>query len=109
LELSVQVTSGFGPGYDRLENSLSLRQYGNSHAEMEKIFRPGRVIIDIEVGGSKASFQWNLQTSDQMWQENRDSNNEQVMRNPNLAASLWRYAVAEGCPALCQNMNNDLF
>ncbi|MDR0720203.1 MAG: Gfo/Idh/MocA family oxidoreductase [Treponema sp.] len=45
-----------------------------------------KCFIDIEVDGSKASFQWNQQTSDQMWKGNRDSNNEQVMRNPNLAA-----------------------
>jgi len=45
-----------------------------------------KCFIDIEVDGSKASFQWNQQTSDQMWKGNRDSNNEQLMRNPNLAA-----------------------
>jgi predicted dehydrogenase len=45
-----------------------------------------KCFIDIEVDGSKASFQWNQQASDQMWKGNRNSNNEQVMRNPNLAA-----------------------
>jgi predicted dehydrogenase len=44
-----------------------------------------KCFIDIEIDGSKASFQWNQQTSDQMWKGNRDSNNEQIMRNPNLA------------------------
>ncbi|MDR0720637.1 MAG: Gfo/Idh/MocA family oxidoreductase [Treponema sp.] len=44
-----------------------------------------KCFIDIEIDGSKASFQWNQQTSDQMWKGNRNSNNEQIMRNPNLA------------------------
>lgn len=45
-----------------------------------------KCFIDIEIDGSKASFQWNQQISDQMWKGNRNSNNEQIMRNPNLAA-----------------------
>jgi predicted dehydrogenase len=43
-----------------------------------------KCFIDIEVDGSAASLQWNQQMSDQMWKGNRDSNNEQVMRNPNI-------------------------
>ena len=43
-----------------------------------------KCFIDIEVDGSQASFQWQHQTSDKMWKGNRDKNNEEVMRNPNL-------------------------
>ncbi len=43
-----------------------------------------KCFIDIEVDGSKASLQWQHQTSDRMWKGNRDKNNEEIMRNPNL-------------------------
>ena len=40
--------------------------------------------IDIEVDGSASSFHWQQETSDRMWKGNRDKNNEEVMRDPNL-------------------------
>lgn len=40
--------------------------------------------IDIEVDGSLSSFHWQQETSDRMWKGNRDKNNEEIMRNPNL-------------------------
>ena len=43
-----------------------------------------KCFIDIEVDGSQCSLQWQHQTSDRMWKGNRDKNNEEVMRNPNL-------------------------
>ena len=43
-----------------------------------------KCFIDIEVDGSKASYQWQHQTGDKMWKGNRDTHNEEVMRNPNL-------------------------
>lgn len=46
--------------------------------------------INIEVDGSKASFQWQQETSDQMWKGNKDSNNELIMRNPNLMTDFSR-------------------
>lgn len=53
--------------------------------------------LDIEIDGSKASLHWNQETSDRMWKGNRDSNNEHVMRNPNLAtpeARKYTYLAA---------------
>lgn len=44
-----------------------------------------KCFIDIEIDGSVASLQWQHEHSDQMWKGNRNSNNEQIMRNPNLA------------------------
>lgn len=43
-----------------------------------------KCFIDIEVDGSAASLQWQHQTSDRMWKGNRDKNNEEILRNPNL-------------------------
>lgn len=43
-----------------------------------------KCFIDIEVDGSESSLQWQHQTSDRMWKGNRNKNNEEVMRNPNL-------------------------
>jgi predicted dehydrogenase len=43
-----------------------------------------KCFIDIEVDGSEASFHWNHEIGDRMWKGNRNSNNEEVMRNPNL-------------------------
>lgn len=43
-----------------------------------------KCFIDIEVDGAQASFQWQHEQSDRMWKGNRNSNNEEVMRNPNL-------------------------
>lgn len=40
--------------------------------------------IDIEVDGSDASFHWNHEMGDRMWKGNRDSSNEEILRNPNL-------------------------
>ena len=42
--------------------------------------------LNIEVDGAKTSYYWNQETPDAMWKGNRDTNNEQVMRNPNLVA-----------------------
>lgn len=43
-----------------------------------------KCFIDIEVDGSLASLHWNHEMGDQMWKGNRDRQNEQIMRNPNL-------------------------
>ncbi len=40
--------------------------------------------INIEVDGSLASFQWQQEQSDRMWKGNRNSNNEEIIRNSNL-------------------------
>ena len=56
-----------------------------------------KCFIDIEVDGTLASFQWQHQNSDQMWKGNRDTNNEQIMRNPVLmtkAAKQYSYLAA---------------
>ena len=59
-----------------------------------------KCFIDIEVDGSIASFQWQQEHSDQMWKGNRNKNNEQIMRNPNLMSPAARkYArLAAGHP-----------
>ncbi|MEA4965163.1 MAG: Gfo/Idh/MocA family oxidoreductase [Oscillospiraceae bacterium] len=49
-----------------------------------------KCFIDIEVDGSKSSYQWQHETSDRMWKGNRDANNEQIMRNPNLMTAEAR-------------------
>lgn len=49
-----------------------------------------KCFLDIEVDGAKAALHWNHETGDQMWKGNRDSNNEIVMRNPNLMTSEAR-------------------
>lgn len=46
--------------------------------------------IDIEVDGSISSFHWQQETSDHMWKGNRDKNNEEIMRNPNLVTPQAR-------------------
>jgi len=59
-----------------------------------------KCFIDIEVDGAKASFHWNHEIGDRMWKGNRNSNNEEVMRNPNLmmpAARPYSY-LAVGHP-----------
>lgn len=43
-----------------------------------------KCFIDIEVDGSLASLHWNHEMGDRMWKGNRDKQNEQIMRNPNL-------------------------
>jgi len=43
-----------------------------------------KCFIDIEVDGSQASYHWQHQQSDRMWKGNRNKNNEEIMRNPNL-------------------------
>ena len=56
--------------------------------------------IDIEVDGSKASYHWQHELSDHMWKGNRDTNNEEIIRNPNfLSQEARRYAhLAAGHP-----------
>ena len=56
-----------------------------------------KCFIDIEVDGSKCSLHWNHELGDRMWKGNRDSQNEQIMRNPNLmtpAAKQYSYLAA---------------
>jgi predicted dehydrogenase len=56
-----------------------------------------KCFIDIEVDGSEASFHWNHEIGDRMWKGNRNSNNEEVMRNPNLmipSAKAYSYLAA---------------
>lgn len=49
--------------------------------------------LDIEIDGAKASFHWQQETGDHMWKGNRDSNNEEIIRNPNfLTPEARRYA-----------------
>lgn len=43
-----------------------------------------KCFLNIEIDGSKSSLYWNQETADWMWKGNRDTNNEQVMRNPNF-------------------------
>lgn len=43
-----------------------------------------KCFIDIEVDGAKASFHWNHEMGDRMWKGNRDEQNVEIMRNPNL-------------------------
>ena len=43
-----------------------------------------KCFLEVTVDGSKASFHWEQETSDRMWKGNRNSNNEEIMRNPNL-------------------------
>lgn len=59
-----------------------------------------KCFIDIEVDGTKASFQWQHETSDRMWKGQRDGNNEQIIRNPTLmTADARKYSyLAAGHP-----------
>jgi len=59
-----------------------------------------KCFIDIEVDGSLSSLHWQHETSDQMWKGNRNSNNEQIMRNPSLmTAEARKYSyMAAGHP-----------
>ena len=43
-----------------------------------------KCFLDIEVDGSISSLYWNQEQGDRMWKGNRDSQNEEFMRNPNL-------------------------
>jgi predicted dehydrogenase len=49
-----------------------------------------KCFIDIEVNGSLSSYQWQHETGDRMWKGNRDANNEEILRNPNLMTSHAR-------------------
>ena len=40
--------------------------------------------FNFEIDGTKSSMYWNQETADWMWVGNRDKDNKQVMRNPNL-------------------------
>ena len=56
-----------------------------------------KCFIDIEVDGSESSLHWNHELGDRMWKGNRDSQNEQIMRNPNLMtpeAKQYSYLAA---------------
>lgn len=68
--------------------------------------------IDIEVDGSAASLHWQQEKGDHMWKGNRDTNNEEIIRNPNfMTAEARQYAhLAAGHPegwndALRNNLN----
>ena len=56
--------------------------------------------IDIEVDGSQASYHWQHEMSDHMWKGNRDTNNEEIIRNPNfMTPEARQYArLAAGHP-----------
>lgn len=56
--------------------------------------------IDIEVDGSQASYHWQHEMSDHMWKGNRDTNNEEIIRNPNfMTPEAKKYAhLAAGHP-----------
>lgn len=41
-----------------------------------------KCFLNIEVDGTKASYYWNQEKSDEMWMGNRDVENRQIMRNP---------------------------
>ncbi len=49
-----------------------------------------KCFIDIEVDGSEASLHWNHEIGDRMWKGNRNTHNEEVMRNPNLMSPQAR-------------------
>lgn len=50
-----------------------------------------KCFLNVEVDGSLSSLYWNQETADWMWKGNRDSNNEQVMRNPNFMSPESRH------------------
>jgi len=68
--------------------------------ECSEISAGRKNFIDIEVDGSKASYQWQHEHSDQMWKGNRDGNNEIIIRNPNaMTAGAKPYChLAAGHP-----------
>lgn len=43
-----------------------------------------KCFIEIEIDGSRSSLEWQHQLADHMWKGNRDKNNEEILRNPNL-------------------------
>ena len=49
-----------------------------------------KCFLNIEVDGSKSSMYWNQELADQMWVGNRDKDNLQVIRNPNLMSDEAR-------------------
>lgn len=56
-----------------------------------------KCFIDIEVNGSQSSYHWQHETGDRMWKGNRDHNNEEIFRNPNLmtpGARKYTYLAA---------------
>lgn len=52
--------------------------------ECSQVSAGRKCFIDIEVDGTKGSFHWNHETPDRMWKGSRDTQNEQIMRNPLL-------------------------
>ena len=63
---------------------LKFENGANGEFQCSQISAGRKCFIDIEVDGSEASFQWQHQTSDRMWKGNRNKNNEEIFRNPNL-------------------------
>jgi predicted dehydrogenase len=56
--------------------------------------------LNFEIDGSKASLYWDQETCDQMWMGFRDSDNLQIMRNPNnMTPEAKKYTyLAKGHP-----------
>lgn len=85
-------SSCFGGEYE--EVSIQTEDYAGVLVKFENgasgVFQCSQIsagrkcFIDIEVDGSLASLHWNHEMGDQMWKGNRDRQNEQIMRNPNL-------------------------
>lgn len=54
------------------------------HFMCSQISAGRKCLLDIEINGKEGSYYWNQEKSDVAWKGNRDTNNEVVMRNPNL-------------------------
>jgi predicted dehydrogenase len=92
------------------EKSIETEDYGAVLFKMENgthgVFYVSEVSagrgcwLNFEVDGSKASMYWNQETCDNMWMGSRDSDNSQIMRNPNnMSASAKQYTyLAKGHP-----------
>jgi predicted dehydrogenase len=77
-EEKTMSTEDYAGVFVRFENGANGIFYCSQISAGRKCF------LNIEVEGSISSVSWNQENADWMWKGNRDSNNEQVMRNPNL-------------------------
>jgi len=92
------------------EKKINTEDYGsvlfNMKSGIHGVFYTSQVsagrkcYLNIEIDGTKSSMYWNQELADWMWVGNRDTDNFQVIRNPNLmAAEVRKYAVlAAGHP-----------
>lgn len=77
-EEKIIVTEDYAGVLVKFENGVS------GLFQCSEISAGRKCYLEISIDGSKASFHWEQETSDRMWKGNRDSNNEEIMRNPNL-------------------------